>query len=290
MNMFYKHRTNLQVDLTSSHGFFWDTEEREEYIQYSERLLPGLVQEALDATHSVLPQHRDLIISIVKSCQQKLPGMFLQARETSKARLAFEDRSLGSISELSETSETSETPTETMTFSSPSAHRSFQSDYENVYYGSKDPSIPTSQFGELSPFPPDIRSMGHVPSTDSWHDSSYGSLLRGSNSIYAHSGSDYLPNQGSSSCSTLDDPGLRMTFSPLSGQEFVGPVAETGDYSTTEFSFPWPDGPVTGGYDLERCSSGENSESTASNIISGRGAMPQTGSHSYYYGVFDRIP
>jgi hypothetical protein len=205
--------------------------------------------------------------------------MFLQAREASKARLDSEDRSLWSISE---SSETSETPTETMTFSSPSAHRSLQSEYENVNYESKDPSVPTSQFDEISTFTPDIHSMEHIPSTDSWHDSGYDSSSRGSKSIYSHSGSDHLPNQGSSSYSTLDDSGLGMMFSPLGSQEFLEPMAETAGYSTTEFDYYWSDLAATAGFDIERWPSGENGESTASNLVSGPGAMRRASGHHHY--------
>jgi hypothetical protein len=206
--------------------------------------------------------------------------MFLQARETSKSRLTSESRSLGSISE------SSETPTETMTFS-PSAHGSFQPYYENVYYGSEEPPIPFSQFDQNSSFPPDIRSMGHIPYMDSWRDSGYYSSSRGSKSIYSHSGSDHLPNQGSSSYSTLDDSRSGM-FSPLGGQEFGDPMSEAANNSTADFDFLCSVLPLTAGSHLERCPPGENSVSMASNIISGSGATPQVSSQSYHDERFDR--
>lgn len=48
------------------------------------------------------PEDRDLLISVMKFCQKKLPGMF-QVRETSGARLTSEDRSPESMSQSTET-------------------------------------------------------------------------------------------------------------------------------------------------------------------------------------------
>jgi hypothetical protein len=273
-------RADITIDLINSHGSSGGIEEREEYIQYSEQVLPSLVNAELDATSHMPPEHRDLFISVMKSCQRKLPGMFPQARETSKARLASEDKSLESISELNETL------TDTVTFSSPSAHRSFQPDSENVNYGSEHPSVPTPQLYEISTFPPDTRSAGHISSTDLWHDSAYGSSSGGSKSIHSHSGSDRLVNQCSSSYPPWDDVGFDI-FSQFSGQQLMQPIPQTVRNSTTEFDYHWPSPAPMAGPDLERCPSGERRESTASNIVSGSGAMPQASSQ-ICYEVFDR--
>jgi hypothetical protein len=85
--------SDFKVDLTDSYGPSCTPcgiNEREEYIQYSEQELPGLVQEELDAKGCVGPEQRDLLISVMKHCQKKLRGMF-EMKETSGAGPVWEE-------------------------------------------------------------------------------------------------------------------------------------------------------------------------------------------------------
>jgi hypothetical protein len=116
----------------------------------------------------------------MKSCQQKLPGMFLQAKEASRAPLASEDGSPGSMSQ------SNELVGEIIPTLRPPVQGSFQPDSENANCVSNS-SISASQFSGISTLSPDAHTLGHIPSPDSCHDSGYDSFSRGSNSIYSYS-------------------------------------------------------------------------------------------------------
>jgi hypothetical protein len=95
-----------------------------------------MVQEELDARGSVTLENRNLLISVMKLCLEKLPGMF-QAREASGARLASEDMSPESMSQSIETlGDTS--------CSTPSAPDLFRSESKVHNYGLEDPSLTPS--------------------------------------------------------------------------------------------------------------------------------------------------
>jgi hypothetical protein len=215
----------------------------------------------------------------MKSCQQKLPGMFLQTRETSRARLASEDGSSGSMSQ------SNELVGELISTSRPSVQGSFQPDFENANYGSN-PSRSASQFSGISTLSPDINILGHIPYPDSCHDSSYDSLSRGSNSIYnySYSGSDRLIPQSASSIPTCED--FEFVVIPPSDSHGLGePISEfinnyTANNYTADFDYYWsvPTQTAPPGLSLSLDSSGENTEPTASNITSGSDAVPQTSS------------
>jgi hypothetical protein len=265
-------RTNFQIDLTNAHGPSRAIDEKEEYVQYSEQELPGLVKEELDATGEVSPEQRDLLISVLKSCQQKLPGMFLQARETSGAQLASEDRSHGSMSQ------SKESLGEIMPTVSPTAQGSFQPDFEIANYGSEDPDLSLFQFHEIHTLPPDIHPERHIPSQPR-PDSGYNSWSKESNSIHNFFNSGFV-NQSSSFSTFLDD-GQFDICPPSAGQELSGPMSETVDNSTVEYDY-YLTGPVhTAASDLERRTSGQNGELITSNIISRPGATRQPSSQPY---------
>jgi hypothetical protein len=245
--------TNFQIDLTNAHRSSRAIDEKEEYIQYLEQELLGLVKEELDASGEVSPEQRDLLISVLKSCQQKLQGMFLQARETSGARLASEDRSHGSMSQLNQS------VGETRPTLNPFAQDYFQPDFEIANYSS-DPSLFPSQFHGISTFPPDIHNSRHIPSPDSCYDSVYDSLSRGNRSSgnYSNSGSDRLVNQSSLN-PTWPNFGLDK-FLSSDDQGLIGPMPEVFNNSTTEFDSFWPRPAQNPDSDIGKCSSRENRE------------------------------
>jgi hypothetical protein len=215
--------TDFQIDLTDSHGSSCGScgiKEREEYIQYSEQELPGLVQDELDAKGCVAPEHRDLLISVVKLCQKKLPRMF-QVRETSGARLASEDKSPESISQSNEILR------EMMPCSTPLAQDPFRPYSKILNCGLEDPSLRPSQFRENSTSSPDLLSI--------YHDSGYDSPSRGSKSICNHSssGSD-LPVNRSSPHSAIAGDLPFDTFQPSAVQESIGPIG------TADPDYFWP--------------------------------------------------
>jgi hypothetical protein len=232
--------------LTDSHGSSWCIEEREEYIQYSEQELPGLVKEKLDATRGVSLEQRDLLVSVLKSCQKKLPGMFLQAKEASRAPLTSENGSPGSMSQ------SNELVGETIPTLRPSVQGSFQPDSENANSGSN-PSISASQFSGISTLPPDTHTLGHIPSPDSCHDSGHDSLSRESDIIYdySHIESNRVVPQSSSLDLALEDFGFDM---------FALPTFGNFDLSTMEFDCSWSDPAQKTNSDVEKCSSRENRE------------------------------
>lgn len=108
---------------------------KERNISNSEQELPGLVQEELDARGGVAPENRDLLISVMKLCLEKLPAMF-QVREASGSRLASEDMSPESMSQ------SHETLGDMMSCSTPPGPDAFQSDSKIHNYGLKEPSLP----------------------------------------------------------------------------------------------------------------------------------------------------
>lgn len=221
--MYYDPRTDFQIDLTDSHGSScgsYGSKEREEYIQYSEQELPGLIQDELDARGCVAPEHRDLLILVVKLCQKKLPGMF-QVRETSGARLASADGSPESISQPNEIVR------EMMSCSTPPAQDPFRPYSKILNCGLEDPSPRPSQFRENSTSSPDLLSI--------CHDSGYDSPSRGSKSICDHSRSGSDPAvERSSPHSALAGDLLFNTFQPSASQESMGPIG------TADPDYFWP--------------------------------------------------
>jgi hypothetical protein len=191
----------------------------------------------------VSSEQRELLISVLKSCQQKLPGMFLHARETSGARLSSEDRTHGSMSR------SNESVGENMPTFSPPAQSYFPPDFEIANYSS-DPSLSASRFSGISTLSPDIHTSGHIPSPDSCHDSGYDSLLRGSKNICnnSHTGSDRLVPQSFSFNPTWE--GFDFDMFPL-------PMLEN---STIELDYLLS-GPVQKtDSDVEKCPSREDRE------------------------------